>query len=54
MSENKALNLASTYVRLRGDATAETLPVDDSFWPRLISGELGTFHNEYLVFCRKQ
>ena len=51
MSENKALNLASTYVRLRGDATAETLPVDDLFWSRLMSGELGTLHNEYLVSC---
>ena len=51
MSENKTLNLASAYVRLRGDATVETLPVDDSFWSRLMSGELGTFHNDYLVSC---
>ncbi|MFZ1325524.1 MAG: hypothetical protein WAT67_05780 [Candidatus Contendobacter sp.] len=51
MSETKAPNLASTYVRLRGNATAENMPVDDSFWPRLMSGELGTFHNEYLVSC---
>lgn len=42
-------NLSSTYLRLRNDASIEPLPVDDSFWNRIISGELGTFHNEYLV-----
>jgi mannose-6-phosphate isomerase-like protein (cupin superfamily) len=42
-------NLASTYVRLRNDVTAELLPVDASFWERISSGQLGAFHNEYLV-----
>jgi mannose-6-phosphate isomerase-like protein (cupin superfamily) len=41
--------LASTYLRLRPDATVEPLPVDETFWPRLMQGELGTFHREYLV-----
>ncbi|OZS41273.1 cupin domain-containing protein, partial [Photobacterium sanguinicancri] len=34
---------------LRSDARVEPLPVDAAFWQRLVSGELGTFHNEYLV-----
>lgn len=42
-------NLASTYLRLRSDVSVEPLPVDDTFWRRLMSGELGSFHNEYLV-----
>ena len=43
-------NLSSTFVRLRGaDLSAEPLTVDDTFWPRIMSGQLGTFHNEYLV-----
>jgi mannose-6-phosphate isomerase-like protein (cupin superfamily) len=25
------------------------MPVDASFWPRIARGELGDFHNEYLV-----
>lgn len=41
--------LASTYPRLRSDATVEPLPVDESFWPRIMKGELGSFHHEYLV-----
>lgn len=41
--------LASTYLRLRPDASVEPLPVDDTFWPRLMRGELGDFHREYLV-----
>jgi mannose-6-phosphate isomerase-like protein (cupin superfamily) len=44
-------DLASTFVRLRSDAPAEPLPVDESFWERLAAGELGSFHNEYLVLC---
>ena len=43
------LKLDSTYLRLKADAPAEPLPVDETFWPRLIAGELGDFHNEYLV-----
>jgi mannose-6-phosphate isomerase-like protein (cupin superfamily) len=42
-------HLQSTYLRLRPDCSIEKLPVDASFWPRLISGELGAFQNEYLV-----
>jgi mannose-6-phosphate isomerase-like protein (cupin superfamily) len=41
--------LTSTYLRLRPDATVEPLAVDDTFWPRLMSGALGNFRNEYLV-----
>jgi mannose-6-phosphate isomerase-like protein (cupin superfamily) len=42
-------NLQSTYLRLRPDSSIEKLPVDASFWPRLMSGQLGNFHHEYLV-----
>lgn len=49
-SSNDGLHdLFSTYVRLRRDASVEPLPVDDTFWQRISSGELGSFHNEYLV-----
>lgn len=51
MTKAGALDLASTYVRLRPDASIETLAVDDSFWGRLMSGQLGSFHNEFLVTC---
>lgn len=44
-------HLFSTYARLRSDASVEPLPADASFWDRLMSGELGTFHNEFLVTC---
>lgn len=43
------MNLHTTYLRIRDDASVEPLPVDDTFWPRLIAGELGTFHREQLV-----
>jgi hypothetical protein len=43
-----AQSLLSTYLRLRPDSSIEELPAD-GFWPRLISGELGDFHHEYLV-----
>jgi mannose-6-phosphate isomerase-like protein (cupin superfamily) len=42
-------NLESTYLRLRSDVSIEPLPFDATFWPRLMQGELGTFHREYLV-----
>jgi len=45
------LNIASTYLRLKPDSSIEKLPFDDSFWPRLMRGELGDFHHEYLVTC---
>ena len=44
-----AHHLAATFARLRPDASIETLRVDDTFWPRLASGQLGDFHHEYLV-----
>lgn len=50
MSEDQPpKSLESTYLRLRGDVSIEALAVDDSFWPRLMRGDLGNFHNEYLV-----
>lgn len=44
-----SLNLSSTFLRLRADASVESLPVDDRFWTRLISGDLGSFQNEFMV-----
>jgi mannose-6-phosphate isomerase-like protein (cupin superfamily) len=49
MAQPGPLNLATTYLRLRPDNSAEPLPVDDQFWPRLMSGKLGNFHRECLV-----
>ena len=49
MSDARSLNLSSTYLRLRNNATVEPLPVDETFWPSLMEGKLGTFHHEYLV-----
>jgi mannose-6-phosphate isomerase-like protein (cupin superfamily) len=43
-----AHDLSSTYLRLRPDSSIERLPAGD-FWPRLMRGELGDFHHEYLV-----
>lgn len=40
--------LDDTYLRLRPDSSVEALPAD-GFWPRLMSGQLGDFHHEYLV-----
>jgi quercetin dioxygenase-like cupin family protein len=42
-------NLSSAYLRLRPDSSIEPLPLDDDFWPRLMTGKLGDFHHEYLV-----
>ncbi len=42
-------HLQSTYLRLRPDCSIEKLAVDATFWPRLMSGQLGSFHHEYLV-----
>lgn len=42
-------NLESTFLRLRSDVSVEPLAVDDGFWQKLGRGELGDFHNEYLV-----
>jgi len=49
MIQSGPLEISSTYLRLRGDASVEPLTVDNTFWPRLMSGQLGDFHNEFLV-----
>jgi hypothetical protein len=49
MSEIGPFDLSSTFLRLRTDASVEPLPVDGTFWQRLGSGQLGTFHHEFLV-----
>jgi hypothetical protein len=46
MPEPGPFSLSSTFVRLRPDASVEALPVDATFWKRLTTGQLGTFHNE--------
>jgi quercetin dioxygenase-like cupin family protein len=51
MHDDAPPNIQSTYLRLRPDSSVEKLPFDASFWPRLIRGELGDFHHEYLVTC---
>jgi mannose-6-phosphate isomerase-like protein (cupin superfamily) len=43
------LHLASTHLRLKPNGLADKLPVTPQFWPDLIAGKLGDFHNEYLV-----
>ena len=45
------LDLSTTYLRLKRDLSAEPLPVDAEFWPRLMAGALGDFQGEYLVAC---
>ena len=42
-------NLTSTFLRLRPNASIEPLPVNDTFWQKITTGQLGRFHNEYLV-----
>jgi mannose-6-phosphate isomerase-like protein (cupin superfamily) len=42
-------NCASTYLVLKPDAHAIPIPVTASFWPDLMQGKFGNFHNEYLV-----
>jgi mannose-6-phosphate isomerase-like protein (cupin superfamily) len=42
-------NLATTFLRLRSDSRVEPLPVNAEFWSKLMSGALGTFHQERLV-----
>lgn len=42
-------NLASTFLRLRPNVSIEPLPVNDAFWQKIAVGQLGSFHNEYLV-----
>ena len=47
-------NFATSCLRLRSDVSIEPLAMDDSFWSRIMSGELGSFHNEYLVTVHQQ
>ena len=42
-------NFAATYLRLRNDASIEPLHTGNDFWQRIMSGALGSFHDEYLV-----
>ena len=49
MTHTDPLDVASTYLRLRPDASVEPLTVDETFWQRIASGKLGSFHNEFLV-----
>jgi hypothetical protein len=49
MTDPGPLDIDTTYLRLRGDGSVEPLPVGTDFWPRLMSGQLGAFHHEYLV-----
>ena len=49
MTEVGALDIESTFLRLRADGSIEPLPVGTDFWPRLMGGQLGSFHHEYLV-----
>ena len=49
MSQPGPLDISSTFLRLRPDASVEALTVDDTFWPRIATGKLGNFHNEFLV-----
>lgn len=44
-----ARHVESTYLRLGNDASIEPFEVNQRFWEQLQAGELGDFHNEYLV-----
>ena len=49
MSQTGVFDISSTYLRLRPNASVEPLTVDNTFWQRISSGQLGDFHNEFLV-----
>jgi quercetin dioxygenase-like cupin family protein len=49
MSSREPRSLFSTFLRLRPDVSIEQLDGGETFWPRLMQGELGDFRNEYLV-----
>ena len=51
MIQSGPLDFSSTCLRLRADASIEALPIDNTFWQRMMSGELGNFHNEFLITC---
>jgi mannose-6-phosphate isomerase-like protein (cupin superfamily) len=42
-------HIATTHLRLKPDGGAERLAVTEDFWPDLIAGKYGDFHNEFLV-----
>lgn len=41
--------LENQYLRLRPDSSVEVLDGGEAFWGKLMAGELGDFHHEYLV-----
>ncbi len=49
MTERYKYNASTDFLRLRGDCTVEAMALGNDFWPQLMSGKLGDFHNEYLV-----
>ena len=49
MKTHAPLHIDSTHLRLKPDGRADRLAVTDQFWPDLIAGKYGDFHNEYLV-----
>ena len=49
MTDPGPFDVDATFLRLRGAGSVEALPVGGDFWPRLMSGQLGDFHHEYLV-----
>ncbi len=49
MTDTAAQDLASTYLRLRPNASVERLPGGEAFWQQLARGQLGSFHNEFLA-----
>jgi mannose-6-phosphate isomerase-like protein (cupin superfamily) len=51
MLQSLPLDFSSTYLRLRADASVEPLTVDNTLWQRITSGQLGDFHNEFLIAC---
>ncbi|HEV2700337.1 MAG TPA: hypothetical protein VGV09_01810 [Steroidobacteraceae bacterium] len=49
MVQSGPLEFFSTYLRLRANASVEPLTVDDTFWQRISSGQLGNFRSEFLI-----
>jgi mannose-6-phosphate isomerase-like protein (cupin superfamily) len=49
MQTQPPLHLTTTHLRLKPDGSADRLPVTPEFWPDLMAGKYGDFHNEYLV-----
>jgi len=51
MFQSGPLDFSSTCLRVRADAAVEPLTIDNTFWQRMMSGQLGDFHNEFLITC---